>query len=46
MLSQTGRILPQRQTGHSSKTQRQLSKAVRRARQMGILPYMFRPKVF
>lgn len=35
MISDSGKILHRRETGFSAKTQRHLSRAVRRARQMG-----------
>lgn len=39
-LNDQGRILPRRVTGTSAKFQRQLSRAVRRARFLGLLPYV------
>ncbi len=38
-ISERGKILPRRVTGTSSKYQRQLTKAIKRARQMALLPY-------
>lgn len=34
-----GKIVPRRQTGTSAKFQRMLSKAIKRARHIGLLPY-------
>lgn len=34
-----GKILPRRRTAASAKKQRKLAKAIRRARQMGVIPY-------
>lgn len=39
-INDQGKILPRRVTGTSAKFQRQLSKAVRRARFMGLIPYV------
>jgi len=39
-LNPHGRILPRRATGLSAKHQRSLAKAVKRAREMGLLPYI------
>ncbi len=39
-LNPHGRILPRRATGLSAKNQRALAKAVKRAREMGLLPYI------
>lgn len=39
-LNPHGRILPRRRTGLSMKDQRMLAKAVKRAREMGIIPYV------
>ena len=36
---QRGKILPRRVTGACAKAQRQITKAVKRARQIGVLPY-------
>ncbi len=41
-ISDMGRILPRRVTGLCSKRQRQMSKAIKRAREMAILPYINR----
>jgi small subunit ribosomal protein S18 len=38
-ISERGKILPRRVTGTSSKYQRQLTRAIKRARQMALLPY-------
>ncbi|MEC8449302.1 MAG: 30S ribosomal protein S18, partial [Pseudomonadota bacterium] len=35
----TGKIIPARMTGTSAKYQRQLNKAVKRARHLALLPY-------
>lgn len=39
-LNDQGKILPRRVTGTSSKHQRQYAKAVKRARFLGLLPYV------
>lgn len=39
-ISPTGQILPRRVTGTSPKHQRQLAVAIKRARQMALLPYV------
>jgi len=39
-LNPQGRILPRRATGLSAKHQRDLARAVKRAREMGLLPYI------
>jgi len=39
-LTPSGRIIGRKQTGVSAKMQRQLSLAVKRARFMGLLPYI------
>lgn len=39
-VNDQGKILPRRVTGTSAKFQRQLSKAVRRARFIGLMPYV------
>ena len=39
-ISEQGRIIPKRITGTSSKYQRQLSLAIKRARHMALLPYV------
>jgi len=41
-LSPSGSILPRKRSGVSAKYQRQLSLAVKRARFMGLLPYVAR----
>ncbi|MCF6410726.1 MULTISPECIES: 30S ribosomal protein S18 [Bacillaceae] len=38
-VSERGKILPRRVTGTSAKYQRQLTRAIKRARQMALLPY-------
>lgn len=38
-LSDTGKILPARITGCSRKNQRMITKAIKRAREIGLLPY-------
>ena len=38
-INETGKILPARLTGTSAKYQRQLNKAVKRARHLALLPY-------
>jgi small subunit ribosomal protein S18 len=38
-VSERGKILPRRVTGTSAKYQRQLTVAIKRARQMALLPY-------
>jgi small subunit ribosomal protein S18 len=38
-ISERGKILPRRVTGTSSKYQRRLTVAIKRARQMALLPY-------
>ena len=39
-LDQNGRIMPRRRTGLSLKNQRALARAIKRARYMGLLPYI------
>jgi len=39
-VSEQGRIIPKRITGTSSKYQRQLAIAIKRARHMALLPYV------
>lgn len=39
-MNDQGKILPRRVTGTSAKYQRQLSKAIKRARFLGMLPYV------
>lgn len=39
-INDQGKILPRRVTGTSSKFQRQLAKAVKRARHLGLLPFV------
>jgi small subunit ribosomal protein S18 len=39
-LSATGKIMPRRRTGTTLKNQRALALAVKRARFMGLLPYI------
>ena len=38
-INETGKILPARLTGTSAKYQRQLETAIKRARQLALLPY-------
>ena len=38
-VSETGKIVPSRITGTKAKYQRQLAKAIRRARYLSLLPY-------
>lgn len=38
-ISERGKILPRRVTGTCAKYQRQLTRAIKRARQMALLPY-------
>ena len=39
-LNEQGKILPRRLTGNSLKYQRKLSDAIKKARQMALLPYL------
>ncbi len=39
-LNPYGRILPRTRTGLSAKHQRELTRAIKRAREMGLLPYI------
>lgn len=39
-LNEQGRLLPRRLTGNSLKFQRKISDAIKKARQMAILPYV------
>jgi len=39
-INDQGKILPRRVTGTSAKHQRQLAKAVKRARFLGLIPYV------
>ncbi|MGC4378780.1 30S ribosomal protein S18 [Fictibacillus sp. Mic-4] len=39
-ISERGKILPRRVTGTSAKYQRQLTRAIKRARFMALLPYV------
>jgi small subunit ribosomal protein S18 len=39
-MNDQGRILPRRVTGTSAKYQRQLSRAIKRARFLGMIPYV------
>lgn len=41
-LDNNGRIMPRRKTGITAKNQRQLALAIKRARFMGLLPYIAR----
>jgi len=38
-ITETGKIIPARMTGTSAKYQRQLNKAVKRARHLSLIPY-------
>ena len=38
-LTETGKVIPARLTGTSAKYQRQLNKAVKRARHLSLIPY-------
>ncbi|HAZ64983.1 MAG TPA: 30S ribosomal protein S18 [Armatimonadetes bacterium] len=38
-LTERGKILPRRQTGLSARYQRLLTQAIKRAREIGLLPY-------
>ena len=39
-ISETGKIVPSRITGTSARYQRQLARAIKRARYLGLLPYV------
>ena len=39
-ISERGKIVPSRITAVSAKKQRELAKAIKRARQIGLLPYL------
>ena len=39
-MSERGKILPRRMTGTCAKHQRQLTEAIKRARQIALLPYV------
>lgn len=39
-ISERGKILPRRVTGTSAKYQRRLTRAIKRSRQMALLPYV------
>ena len=41
-LSESGKILPRRRTGLSAKMQRRLTREVKRARHLALLPYTSR----
>jgi small subunit ribosomal protein S18 len=41
-MSERGKIVPSRITAVSAKKQRELSKAIKRARHLGLLPYLVR----
>lgn len=45
-ISENGKIIPKRTTGLNSKEQRNLSKAVKRARFLSLLPYCDKHKVW
>lgn len=39
-IAQNGKIIPRRATGTSAKYQRQLATAIKKARQMALIPYV------
>ncbi len=39
-MTERGKIIPRRISGNSAKTQRKLALAIRRARQLALLPYL------
>jgi small subunit ribosomal protein S18 len=39
-LSETGKILPRRRTGLNAQDQRKLARTIKRARHLGLLPYV------
>jgi len=41
-VTERGKILPRRITGFTAKQQRELTKSIKRARQMALLPYVNR----
>ncbi|RKP22398.1 ribosomal protein S18, partial [Syncephalis pseudoplumigaleata] len=41
-VTEMGRIRPRSETGLSTKNQRRLSKAIKRARAMGLMPFTYR----
>ena len=41
-LTERGKILPRRATGLTAKQQRQVARAIKRARQIALLPYVRR----
>lgn len=41
-ITERGKILPRRITGFTAKQQRELTKSIKRARQMALLPYVNR----
>lgn len=41
-LSDRGKILPSRQTGNTAKQQRMIAQAIKRAREMALLPFVVR----
>ena len=41
-LTERGKILPRRATGLTAKQQRQVARAIKRARQVALLPYVKR----
>ena len=43
-ISERGKILPRRVTGTSAKYQRMLTRAIKRARQVALLPYVAEDK--
>lgn len=40
-ISERGKLLPRRITGVTAKQQRRVAQAVKRARQLGLLPYLY-----
>ncbi|OMJ14935.1 30S ribosomal protein S18, chloroplastic [Smittium culicis] len=44
-LTEMGRIIPRRKTGLSAKSQKRLSKAIKRARSFGLLPFTNRESI-
>jgi small subunit ribosomal protein S18 len=44
-LTDRGKILPSRQTGNTAKQQRMISVAIKRAREMALLPFVVRESI-
>ena len=44
-LSERGKILPRRQSGNTAKQQRMISRSIKRAREMALLPFVVRTAV-